>query len=67
MAWTQTQIDALRAAIASGKRTVTYGDKSVTYQSLEEMIALLRLMESEVAASGGASGGRSTLVAFSRG
>ena len=38
MAWTQTDLDALDAAIASGERTVQYDDRSVTYRSPEEQL-----------------------------
>lgn len=36
---TQTQIDALDAAIAQGALTVRDGEKSVTYRSMEELLA----------------------------
>ena len=49
MAWTQQEIDALKAAIAKGEKQVAFADRSVTYRSLEEMLAALRLMEAEVA------------------
>jgi len=53
MAWTQTQIDTLQAAIASGVLTVRYADRSVTYQSLSEMRSLLTEMRREATASPG--------------
>lgn len=45
MAWTQEQRDALAAAVASGVLTVRYGEKTITYQSLESMRALLSEMD----------------------
>lgn len=42
--WTQTDIDTLRTAIASGVLTVTYGGppaRTVTYQSIPAMMAAL--------------------------
>lgn len=66
MAWTQTQVDTLKSAIASGTRTVAYGDKTITYQNTESMIAALAAMEAEVGAAAGTSNGRSTLASFSR-
>lgn len=50
MAFTQTDIDALKAAIASGRgaRSMTFSDQSVTFHSVDEMIALLALMQREV-------------------
>ena len=50
MPFTQTDIDTLKAAIASGRgaRSVTFGDQSVTFNSISEMLALLARMEQEV-------------------
>jgi hypothetical protein len=45
VAFTVEQRDALQAAIASGVLTTTFGGRSVTYQSLEEMRAVLADME----------------------
>jgi hypothetical protein len=36
--WTQEHLAALETAIASGTRHVQYGDKSVTYQTIEQML-----------------------------
>lgn len=52
MAYTQTDVDALKTAIASGAVDVTYSDGSrVTYRSLDEMRSILGEMEAEVAGS----------------
>lgn len=59
MAFTQTQIDMLKTALASGIRTVSYPTGSVTYGSTREMMEVLKLMESEV---NGVSGSRTTFV-----
>lgn len=51
MIWTQTDIDALKAAIVSGVLSVTYAgppSRSVTYQSLKEMRSLLAEMVASV-------------------
>jgi len=40
MAYTQAQLDALDAAIASGALSVRYADQQVTYRSLQEMQAI---------------------------
>lgn len=53
MAWTQEQIDTLKAAINSGTRSVQYRDRRVEYHSLKDMIALLQLMEASVAVDAG--------------
>lgn len=53
MAWTQTDVDALKAAIATGAKDVQYSDGSrVTYRSLDEMKDILGEMKAEVAGSG---------------
>jgi len=54
MAWTQGDIDRLKAAIATGVREVQYADgtRSV-YRSLGEMREVLALMRAEVAAAAG--------------
>lgn len=45
MAWTQDDLTALEAAIATGALRVGYADgKSVTYRSLEEMAAIRSVM-----------------------
>jgi len=48
MAWTQSQIDALKAAIAVGALTVRHGETMTTYRSLAEMKELLAMMTEEV-------------------
>jgi hypothetical protein len=48
MAWTQTDIVALKKAIATGATRVRYADRDVTYRSLSEMKEILALIEQEV-------------------
>lgn len=48
MAWTQGDIDKLKKAIAKGARSVSYASGSVTYNSLDDMMKTLRIMEAEV-------------------
>lgn len=36
--FTQSQLDAIRAAIARGEKTVQFADRSVTYRSIEELL-----------------------------
>jgi len=38
--YTQAQLDALNAAIATGSKEVYYGDKRVVYRDLAEMIQI---------------------------
>lgn len=55
MAYTQQQIDNLKAAIAEGALQVRYstpnGERQVTYRSLAEMQKILADMEQEVGTS----------------
>lgn len=49
--WTQADIDSLKVAVASGVLTVSYSGppaRSQTYQSLDEMRALLAEMVAQV-------------------
>ncbi len=45
MAFTQSQLDALEAAIAQGTTKVKYQDREVDYRSLSEMMQLLTFMK----------------------
>lgn len=54
MAWTQTDADALKAAIATGAVDVTYSDGSrVTYRSLADMRQTLALIQTDIAQTAG--------------
>ena len=52
MAYTQSDLDALSAAIAGGIKSVTYADgRRIDYQTLADMRALRADMKLEVAAA----------------
>jgi hypothetical protein len=51
MAYTQTQLDDLRAAIAEGVTKVAANGRTVEYRSLDEMRKLERIMAEELEAS----------------
>jgi predicted RNA-binding protein associated with RNAse of E/G family len=53
--WTQADIDELKKAVSSGILTVKYADRTVTYQSLADMRALLADMQRDVAAAAGSN------------
>lgn len=67
MAWTQSDIDALKAAIAEGRgaRTISFGDQSVTFHSVDEMRELLRMMQADLSTA--ASTPRTRYAAFDKG
>jgi hypothetical protein len=59
------EIAALKAAIASGATQVRYADYSVTYDSLEKMLARVRWLEGQQ--SGAAARPPAIYAGFSRG
>jgi hypothetical protein len=44
MAWTQTDLDSIERAIASGTTRVRYKDREVQYNSLAELITIRNLI-----------------------
>lgn len=49
MAWTQDDVDALKAAMATGARDVQYSDGSrISYRTLAEMRDVLAEMQAEI-------------------
>lgn len=51
MAYTQSQIEALKKAMATGVRSVTHQGVTTVYRDRDEMVAQLAVMEAEVAAT----------------
>ena len=65
MAWTQADIDTMKAAIASGILTVRHMDgRLVTYQDTADMLRALAAMEQSLTES--STSGRSTFASFRR-
>lgn len=50
--FTVTQLEAIETAIASGELTVNYEGKSVTYRSMQDLIAARDLIRGELIAAG---------------
>lgn len=48
MAYTQTDLDNIRAAIASGNLTVKINDRLVTYRSLDDLFRIEDKIEGEL-------------------
>lgn len=48
MAFTQENLDTLNEAIATGARSVRYGDKQVDYKTLDEMLRARAIMQQEL-------------------
>lgn len=53
MTYSTTQLDALKRALATGERRVSFGDKSVEYRSVDELRAAIRAVEAELARTAG--------------
>lgn len=66
MAWTQAELDALKAAYASGTTRVSYEGKTVEYDSGTALLARIRVIEGEVSAGPGRRRPSSARVQFSR-
>ena len=65
MAFTQADIDALDAAIASGELSVSTPDgRSVTYRSLDDLRKARALMLAQINKSSNRSGARHSLASF---
>ncbi len=63
MAWTESDRDTLDTAIARGIKTVSYSNgNTVTYHSLQEMLALRAAMTTEIAEAAAASSSTNTRV-----
>jgi len=64
--FTQAHLDALNTAIASGELTVRYGDTTVTYRSLDELLRVRDMVKSDLQSSATAAQ-TYTLGGFSKG
>lgn len=52
MAWTQTDLDTIKGALASGELSVTFEDgRRVEYRSTADLLLVKRSIESELSAS----------------
>jgi hypothetical protein len=67
MPWTQTELDALKRAYASGTLRVTYDGKTVEYGSADDLLKRIRTVETEIAAASGAPRPIAGLASFGRG
>jgi hypothetical protein len=67
LAWTQSDINTLKQAIVDrkGARSITFSDQSVTFDSIDDMLTLLAVMQADVAVTAGRT--RTRLAATSKG
>lgn len=66
MTYTLIQYQVISDAIATGALTVHYGDKTVTYRSLDEMIRIQTIMKNELFPEQNTNNGRK-FASFSKG
>ncbi|BAO82924.1 hypothetical protein SMCB_0696 [Serpentinimonas maccroryi] len=48
MTYTQAHLDALKAALAKGERRVSFGDKTVEYRSVDELMAAIEVVKRDL-------------------
>lgn len=53
MAWTESELDALRRAYAAGTTRVSYDGRSVEYGSAADLLGRIRLIEGEMSGAAG--------------
>ena len=70
MALTPTQLatmrDALVTAMASGTRSVSFQDRTIIYQSIDEMRKALATIDDEALVAAGSTPSRRSYVSFSK-
>lgn len=66
MAWTQADVDQLKANMASGILKLKHGDKETVFQNVADMQKILLVMQQEVD-DGGPQKARRTVAGFSNG
>lgn len=67
MTYTTTQLEALKRALATGERRVSFGDKTIEYRSVDELQAAIRTVETEIARGTGVSPKRQIRITTSKG
>ena len=65
--WTQTDIEALEAAIKRGVLSVRFSDREVRYQSTSEMLKALQTMRDAIEVTESTSASRTTYASFRKG
>lgn len=67
MPWTSADVDTLKQAILDrkGARTIAFSDQTITFDSIDDMLKLLSVMQAEAAATTGST--RSRVAATSKG
>ena len=66
MAWTQNQLDLLKRAYAAGTLRVTIEGRTVEFGSADDLMARIRTVEAEIAATAGTAQPTRSFATFSR-
>lgn len=67
VSYTTAQLKALKKALATGERRVSFGDKTVEYRSVAELQAAIRAVEAGIAHSRGTRPKRQIRVTTAKG
>ncbi len=67
MSWTQAELDALKAAYASGTTRVTYEGKTVEYDSEAALLRRIQIIEGAINAAAGIARPVAGFASFGRG
>jgi hypothetical protein len=67
MSWTQAELDALKAAYASGTTRVSYEGRTVEYDSEAALLRRIQIIESAIGAGSGNPRPVAGYASFSRG
>jgi hypothetical protein len=66
MAYTQTDLDRIEAQIAAVEKAVRFGDRSVDYRPLDELIKQRDIIQNALNVAGDGASIRSTYASFSK-
>lgn len=64
--WTQSDVEALEAAIKRGVLRVRFSDREIQYHSISDMLTLLQTMKDAVDSNGGTTSTRCTFASYSK-
>lgn len=67
MSWSQAELDALKAAYASGTLMVRYGDNRVDYGSADDLMKRIQTIENEIRSLSGTPRPIAGYASFGRG
>ncbi len=67
MTWTQSELDALKVAYASGTLRVSYDGRTVEYGAQADLIRRIRVIERGIATAAGKPRPSRSLASFSKG